>query len=498
MLLKLQRYQLCISYTPGRDMYVADTLSRAFLPLQPSKSEEDMNDDIEVMTVSMLNNMPEAVSLEKIREGSGTDKTMIKLKEAILHGWPNHKQQADEAIRRYWDIRGSLYVADGLVCQENRIIIPEALKGEILSLLHESHQGINKTKSRANQIVHWPGIGRDIEEMVEKCSTCLKHRNNNAKEPLMPHPMPSHPWEKVGSDIMTFKGKDYLVVVDYYSKFPEISFLNDKTAGTVISKLKTMFARHGIPQTLMSDNMPYGSREFSRFAKEWGIKLCTSSPLFPQSNGQSERYVQTLKRMLKKANEEGRDINIALLEYRNTPLTGMDLSPAQMLMGRHLRTKLPTMQKMFIPNDNTRSKLVDRQESQKRCHDKHGVRQLPEMAEGDVVRVKKGSVWEPAVVIEEHSPRSYIIDRNGQQYRRNRSQLIHTKEEPPESINTEEGDYDTLQHDETPSPPLVQERQVQEPRTSSPAASQVQPPPAGLRRSSRARYRPAALRDYVQ
>ena len=78
------------------------------------------------------------------------------------------------------------------------------------------------------------------------------------------------------------KGKDYLVVVDYFSKYPELSPLKDKTASTIIMKLKSIFARHGIPGILMSDNMPYASSEFRTFAKEWGIELHTSSPLYPQ------------------------------------------------------------------------------------------------------------------------------------------------------------------------------------------------------------------------
>ena len=112
--------------------------------------------------------------------------------------------------------------------------------------------------------------------------------------------MPERPWQKVGSDILTFQNVDYLLVVDYYSKYPDIIKIEDKSAGTIIAKMKAIFARHGIPEELMSDNMPYASKEFHQFASEWNIKLTTSSPLYPQSNGQSERFVQTVKQMLKK------------------------------------------------------------------------------------------------------------------------------------------------------------------------------------------------------
>ena len=116
--------------------------------------------------------------------------------------------------------------------------------------------------------------------------------------------------------------------------------LEQKTAACVILHMKSMFARHGIPSQIMSDNMPFASQLFNNFAKEWGIKLTTSSPLYSQSNGQSERAVQTIKNLLKKASEEGRDPYLALMAYRNTPVTGMSYSPAQMLMSRSLNTKV--------------------------------------------------------------------------------------------------------------------------------------------------------------
>ena len=186
----------------------------------------------------------------------------------------------------------------------------------------------------------WPGIGQDVEDFVEKCPICLTHRNQQQKEPLLPHPVPERPSQKVESDILTFQNVDYLLVVDYYSKYPEIIKIEDKSAGTMLAKMKAIFARHGIPEELMSDNMPYASKEFHQFASEWNIKLTTSSPLYPQSNGQSERFVQTVKQMLKKAKEEGKDFYIALLEYRTTPISGSEYSPSQMLMSRMLCSTL--------------------------------------------------------------------------------------------------------------------------------------------------------------
>ena len=118
------------------------------------------------------------------------------------------------------------------------------------------------------------------------------------------------------------------------SKYPELLKLQHKTAAAVVSKMKEVLARDGIPELVVADklNVPFNSREFRGFTKDWGIQLITSSPAFAQSNWQAERCVQTLKRMLKKARDSCTDVHLTLLEYRNTPVAGTVLSPSQTLM----------------------------------------------------------------------------------------------------------------------------------------------------------------------
>ena len=162
MLLKLQRYHLSVQYTPGKLMYVADTLSRAYLPEQADVKEQDFSDDIEVMVHSLvkeininatLADLPlTAIGTNKIREVASTDPVFIKLKSAILMGWPDHKSNADPDLSPFWDIRDQLHIAEGLLCYDSRILVPEFMQQPILNLLHESHQGSSKTKARARQI----------------------------------------------------------------------------------------------------------------------------------------------------------------------------------------------------------------------------------------------------------------------------------------------------------------------------------------------------------
>ena len=174
--------------------------------------------------------------------------------------------------------------------------------------------------------------------MVENCQTCLKHKVNRP-EPLCPTPFPERPWQEVGIDFFQCQSLDYLIAVDYYSRFIEIAAMNrNKRGSEVVRCLKSMFSRHGIPERVRSDNgPPFDSGEYAKFANDWGFSISTSSPKFPRSNGEVERVVQTAKSILKK----GKDQAKALLAYRSTPLA-CGYSPAQLLMGRNIRSTVPT------------------------------------------------------------------------------------------------------------------------------------------------------------
>ena len=235
-------------------------------------------------------------------------------------------------------------------------------------------------------------------------------------------------WQQVALDIMTHRGKDYLVAVDYLSKFPEIALLERKTAACVIMHMKSMFVRYGFADHLMSDNMPFASCQFQTFAKEWRDKLTTSSPTYTQSNGQIERFVSELKQMLRKANEEGRDPYLALLAYRNTAVTGMSYSPAQMLMSRVLNSKIQILLALLEPKVvDPRPQLEQRQRRHKAVFDR-GARELPRLQVGEKVRMRRNHVCMPAIVVREDGhPRSYIVKRSGTEYRRNKTEEIYCK-----------------------------------------------------------------------
>lgn len=192
--------------------------------------------------------------------------------------------------------------------------------------------------------------GQPVAYGSRALTDCQKRYAQIEKEPPICHDIPERAWAKVGVDLFHYEQGDYLLCVDYYSKNPEIAKLTGTTSRQVVTDLKSMFARHGIPDEVMSDNGPqFSSAEFRTFTESWEFVHTTSSPGYPQSNGQSERAIQTVKNLLKKAQESQSDPYIALLEYRNSPLEGVKLSPAQLLMGRRLKTKLPTSAQLLKP-----------------------------------------------------------------------------------------------------------------------------------------------------
>lgn len=246
-------------------------------------------------------------------------------------------------------------------------------------------------------------------------------------EPLLPSSLPDRPWERLATDLFELNGKTYLAIVDYYSRWLEVKLLNKTTSSEIINNVKSVFAAHGIPDIMMSDNGPqFSSAEFAQFAKSYGFTHVTSSPRFPQANGEAERAVQTLKTLMKK----NKDPYIALLMYRATPLQN-GVSPAEMLMGRKLRTKIPVIQtnlKPKIPDHNNiqKKEAIYKQKQKVTFDQRHRAREQPAVHPGDSVFIKDMQTH-GNIISSSNSPRSYIIATPRGTIRRNRSAIVHTQ-----------------------------------------------------------------------
>ena len=119
------------------------------------------------------------------------------------------------------------------------------------------------------------------------------------KEPLKPHELPTKPWQKIGTDLFEYANKNYLVIMDYYSLWPEVYQLKNANTECVIEATKEAFSRHGIAEEVISDNGPqFSAFKYKHFAKEWQFKINTSSPYYPKSNGLAEAAVKSLKTLI--------------------------------------------------------------------------------------------------------------------------------------------------------------------------------------------------------
>ena len=220
----------------------------------------------------------------------------------------------------------------------------------MLKAVHQPHLGEETSKRRAREVLFWPEIDKEIEQMVKAYSTCNQNKKRQQRETLKPHPTPSRPWQRVGVDIFTFHQRNDLVTVDFYSGWFELDLLNDTTASTVMSKLKSQMARHGIPDELMSDNGPqFCCKQFKLFQQKLGICSGNEFASLPQGNGGVERAVEIAKTLMKKSFEDGEDPYLSLLNHRNTPRDTVLGNPAQRLMSRRTKTLLPATEELLEP-----------------------------------------------------------------------------------------------------------------------------------------------------
>ena len=424
----LMQFFYSISHVPGKNLHTADTLLRA--PLMRSLEPEELKLQEEVVRFvnSVTEGLPASDSrLSQIRQKQNEDTVCIQIKHYCTHGWPESQIQSD--IKPYWSERASITIQHGLLMKGKRIIVPASLRSEILQQLHSGHQGIVKCRARAKESVWWPGLSKAIQEVVNSCELCAKD-SHAPLEPLIPSQLPQRPWQKVASDLFELKGTSYLLVIDYFSRYVEMANLGRSTESVdIVKHLKSIFARHGIPEGVMSYNGPqYTASNFAQFADAYGFQHITSSPKFPQSNGEIERAVQTVKRMIKKAE----DPYLALLAYRSAPLEHGH-SPAELLFGRSLRTTIPTTPENLKPRwpnlkvfRATDKHLKDRQKAN--FDTRHRVRKQTQLEAGD-------SVWitdkkEQGTIVEQASPpRSYVIETPQGHLRRNRHHLVKSPDQ---------------------------------------------------------------------
>ena len=216
MLLRLQQYDMVIMYWPGKEMLLADALSR--LPSRANNTE--IKFDLWVNAISFA--AFSSSRLTKTTTETQKDLILSTVHQLTLNRWLWVQRHIPRVACNYWDFWDELSIEGDLLIKGERIIIPTSCRDSILADLHRSHEGVNQSLSLAKMCVYWPGMEADMMDYIRQCVTCI----DNAKMPvetLCPHEVPAGPWIKIGMDFFQDdSGQKFLIVADYFSKFPFI------------------------------------------------------------------------------------------------------------------------------------------------------------------------------------------------------------------------------------------------------------------------------------
>ena len=306
----LLRYDVTIKYRPGKEMLLADALSRC-----PSRASGEIKLDMRVDYIAFSK-----AWIAKLKDTMREDPILGTVYQLTQQGWPHQRRHTPRMARAYWDFRDQLSTDEGLLLMGARIVIPSCLHEEYLQRLHQGHLSATKVQQNTRQHLYWPGLDADIADYTRRCQECI-HRSQPPKEPLQAHDVPQEPWERIALDYFYMNGRLYILICDYFSKFPFLFQVKTTSFANLKDHLEELFSVEGIPNEIMSNNGPsFNGKEFSSYLTGLGIRHTTSSPNYPHSNGFIERQIQTVKRLLEKANSSGRSHQEALTGLRAQPL----------------------------------------------------------------------------------------------------------------------------------------------------------------------------------
>lgn len=427
MLMTLQRYRINIAYKPGKEMTLADALSRAPLEAGRDEKETDLMKIFEIRRIKDIRVTDERI--DQIRNETSRDDVMQQLRRYVKKGWPSEikKMPADES-RTFFKYRDEMAFEEGLLFKNDRIVIPQKLRADMLKRLHGAHYGIESCLNLAKDTMFWPGITQQIKDKVLNCEVCLQSGSNQRHQQMQSHPIPEFPFQQVSLDCFEVNinnnRNDYVVMTDHYSDFFEYKKLNKVSSETIISFAKDQFGRYGIPVKVTTDGASYFlSEKFREFGRKWGFRQTVSTPNHQQANGKAESAVKAAKKLIRKSAADGSDEIMNLLLHRNTP-NKVGSSPAQRLLARRTRCDIPTTTMKLKPQviDKVPEKIEENKKRAKKYYDR-GTRKLPELEIGQSVFVKlklESKEWKKGVVTEQKKDRAYTVNVKDKHYIRDR------------------------------------------------------------------------------
>ena len=180
------RFNPIVEYVPGKQLVIADALSRKPLVGRESRIDDiELSDDITALVDAVQQNWPVMENrLTEIRGETSTDPIIKPITNFIANGWPSHESTVPHSVRDFYRERGLLLLNHGVVTYKPQLVMAPTMRDDALRRLHESHQGISKCRERAASAIWWPGIGRDIKRLIDRCDTYRRNRPTQREQPL--------------------------------------------------------------------------------------------------------------------------------------------------------------------------------------------------------------------------------------------------------------------------------------------------------------------------
>lgn len=410
-----------IRYRTSKENANADCLSR--LPDTHAKPDGCEPENVSVCHIEIL-----PTTHDELRNATRKDPVLSRVLRHTLDGWPKQLSAEDNDLKPFFTRRTEITIEQGILMWGMRIIIPHKMQQAILAELHEGHLGVVKMKAIARSYVWWPRIDQHIEDSAKRCGTCQVVQNQPPQTLLHPWIPASKPMERIHVDFAgPFEGLTYMVVVDAYSKWPEVFIMSSTTSERTIDTLRNMFARYGLPQIMVTDNgSQFTSAEFQEFVHKNGITHKRSAPYHPSTNGQAERFVQTLKQAVRAARSDTGSaqakLDRFLLAYRNAKHAVTGESPTALFMRRQLRMRLDNLR------PNVERRYTEQLHYQASRRDKRSkADKLREFKVGDSVLARDyvgRQKWVPGVIVDREGPLTYKIQVQAGIWRRHVDQML--------------------------------------------------------------------------
>ena len=431
-MLRKQAFDMTVQYLPGA-WNAADYLSRH--PERETAMKISKQAKVAEQYVNMVIKGAKAALIvpEEIRIETRNDVELQFVSQALENGkW----YQAPEEIQNtYGKIHHELSTSTGgIVMRGNRICLPKSLQARVVKLAHEGHQGMTKTKKLLRSYVWFPKMDRMVDEAVKRCMPCQVSTKSKLRAPLQMTELPDHPWQTVSIDFYTLpSGEELMVVSDDYSRYPAVEIVAGTAFQQVEKKLQHIFAIFGVPETIKSDNgPPFNGNDFKEFSQQFGFKHRKVTPVWPEANGEVERFMKTIGKFMRTTKAEQKswrkELEGFLTIYRTTPHIATERSPAEILFGRRNRNRMPDLKQSDEAYKNKLKEYADKKRRVREHNLKNGDLVYRKKEKGLLNKTEPYYKTEPYKVTDVKGT-MVTVERSGQTVTRNCSFFKKKEEE---------------------------------------------------------------------